>query len=92
MEEINPVADDLYKYLNFNEIDFPALSDICWVMIASTNASKGLEIVLILHSPTGSFFTVDIETNDNLVVDTEDANNEVVISFHNPPQKLEPPK
>jgi aconitate hydratase 2/2-methylisocitrate dehydratase len=21
MEEINPVADDLYKYLNFNEID-----------------------------------------------------------------------
>jgi hypothetical protein len=47
---------------------------------------------IILHSPTGSFFTVDIETNDNLVVDTEDANNEVVISFHNPPQKLEPPK
>ena len=21
MEEINPIADDLYKYLNFNEID-----------------------------------------------------------------------
>ena len=47
---------------------------------------------IILHNPTGSYFTVDIETNDNLIVDTADDNNEIVISFHNPPAKLEPPK
>jgi len=47
---------------------------------------------IILHQPTGSFFTVDIETNDNLVVDTADSNNEIVISFHNPPAKIEPAK
>jgi len=47
---------------------------------------------IILNSPTGSFFSVDVERNDNLIVDTEDANNEIVISFHNPPEKLEPPK
>lgn len=46
---------------------------------------------VVLHQPTGSFFTVDIENTDNLVADT-DNENDILISFHNPPQKLEPPK
>lgn len=45
---------------------------------------------LILNSPTGSFYTVDIENTDNLIVDTE-GNEDILIGFHNK-EKLEPPK
>lgn len=45
---------------------------------------------VILHNPTGSFYSVDIEANDNLIVDTDGEEN-IVIGFHNPIKK-EPPK
>lgn len=47
---------------------------------------------VVLHQPTGSFFTVNIEDTDNLVVGTPEGDSDVLISFHNPPEKIEPPK
>ena len=47
---------------------------------------------VVLHQPTGSFYTVNIEDTDNLIVDTPEGDPDVLISFHNPKEKIEPPK
>lgn len=46
--------------------------------------------LLLLNTPTGSFTTVNIETTDNLIVNT-DGEETVLIGFHNK-AKIEPPK
>jgi hypothetical protein len=46
---------------------------------------------VIMNDATGSFYSVDIENTDNLVVDTDGEEN-IVLGFHNPPVKIEPPK
>lgn len=47
---------------------------------------------VVLHQPTGSFYTVNIEDTDNLIVDTPEGDPDVLIAFHNPKEKIEPPK